>query len=67
MEEQVAIIYAAVNGYLDDLEVEQVRPFETGFLQYLRTEASDMLADIRTTKDLGNETIDKLNQAIRGL
>ena len=65
VEEQVAIIYAAVNGYLDDLEVEQVRPFETGFLQYLRTEASDVLEDIRTTKDLGNETIDKLNQAIR--
>jgi len=65
VEEQVAIIYAAVNGYLDDLEVEQVRPFETGFLQYLRTEASDVLEDIRTTKDLGNETIEKLNQAIR--
>ncbi len=65
VEEQVAIIYAAVNGYLDDLEVEQVRPFETGFLQYLRTEASDVLEDIRTTKDLGNETIDKLNEAIR--
>lgn len=65
VEEQVAIIYAAVNGYLDDLEVEQVRPFETGFLQYLRTEASDVLEDIRTTKDLGNETIEKLNHAIR--
>ena len=65
VEEQVAIIYAAVNGYLDDLEVEQVRPFETGFLQYLRTEAPDVLEDIRTTKDLGNETIEKLNQAIR--
>ncbi len=33
VEEQVAVIYAAVNGYLDDIPVEQVRAFEQGFLQ----------------------------------
>jgi len=65
VEEQVAIIFAAVNGYLDDLAVEQVRPFEAGFLQYLRTQASEVLAAIRESKDLKPETVEKLQAAIK--
>jgi len=64
VEEQVAVIYAAVNGYLDDIEVEQVRAFEAGFLRYLRTQAADVLDEIRQTKDLGDETVKKLQAAI---
>ena len=64
VEEQVAIIYAAVNGYLDDIELERVRAFEAGFLQYLRTEAADVLAGIRETQALDDEIVEKLNAAI---
>ena len=37
VEEQVAILWAATNGYLDDVPVDDVREFEAGFLEYLRT------------------------------
>src|SRR6188474_1236801 len=46
MEEQVAVIYAGVNGYLDKLEVSQVRKFENGLLSLLRSKGS-ILSSIR--------------------
>lgn len=42
---QVAIIYAAVQGYLDDVSTEQVPEFETHFVQYLRQHYAGLLAE----------------------
>jgi len=64
VEEQVVVIYAATNGYLDSLPVEQVRKFEAGFLQFLRTERPEILEEIRTTGQLPEELEEKLKQAI---
>ncbi len=64
VEEQVAIIFAGVNGYLDDLPVEQVRPFERQFLQYLRLERPAVLEAIREKKELTDETVEELKAAI---
>ena len=64
VEEQVAIIFAGVNGYLDDMPVAQVRPFEKQFLQYLRVEQPQVLAQIRERKELREDTIEALKQAI---
>ncbi|MDO5672230.1 MAG: F0F1 ATP synthase subunit alpha [Actinomycetaceae bacterium] len=64
VEEQVCSIWVGTNGYLDDLEVEQVLPFENGWLEHLRTEGS-ILETIRTTGDLSDETQEKLEEAIR--
>ncbi len=52
MEEQVAVIYAGVNGYLDKLALNQVRPFEDGLLGFLRSKHADILETIRSTTDL---------------
>src|SRR5690606_14522298 len=52
VEEQVAIIFAATNGYLDDIPVEQVRPFEKEFLPYLRNSHPEILKSIRDTGQL---------------
>ena len=41
VEEQVAVIFAGVNGYLDKLPVNKVGEFEQGFLALLRTEHED--------------------------
>ncbi len=41
--EQVCVIYAGVKGYLDRIKVEDVRRFEMGLLQHLRTQAKDVL------------------------
>jgi F-type H+-transporting ATPase subunit alpha len=46
-EEQVCVIYAGVNGYLDKMPVAQVGKFERGLLQYLRTSAQDVLKTLR--------------------
>ncbi|MCG0277017.1 MAG: F0F1 ATP synthase subunit alpha [Thermanaeromonas sp.] len=65
VEEQVAVLYAGVNGYLDDLPVEKVRTFETEFLRYLRTQKPEVLAGIRDKKELTAEIEEQLKQAIR--
>ncbi|SMC00087.1 ATP synthase F1 subcomplex alpha subunit [Thermanaeromonas toyohensis ToBE] len=64
VEEQVAVLYAAINGYLDDLPVERVRPFEAEFLRYLRSQRPEVLAGIREKKELTPEIEAQLKQAI---
>jgi F-type H+/Na+-transporting ATPase subunit alpha len=64
VEQQVAIIYAVINGLLDDVEVDKVRDFEDKFHKYLETQAAEVLAEMAKTKDLGPETEAKLKTAI---
>ena len=63
-EEQVAVIFAGVNGYLDKLQVSQVGKFEQGLLAYMRGEGKDILEAIRTEKALTDEIKSKLKDAI---
>ncbi|MEO1793004.1 MAG: F0F1 ATP synthase subunit alpha [Pseudomonadota bacterium] len=55
-EEQVVVIFAGTNGYLDKLPVSAVGPFEEGFLSHMRGPGSDVLDTIRTEKALSDET-----------
>jgi F-type H+/Na+-transporting ATPase subunit alpha len=64
MEEQVCVIYAGVNGYLDPIPVNRVRDFEQGLLALLRNQHADILETIRDTKDLDDVTAAKLKAAI---
>lgn len=64
VEEQVASIYAGVNGFLDDIPVEKVREFEAGFLKYLRENRRDVLDGIREKKALDDNLTRALNSAI---
>ncbi|MDP2120234.1 MAG: F0F1 ATP synthase subunit alpha [Hoeflea sp.] len=63
-EEQVAVIYAGVNGYLDKLAVGDVGKFEQGLLGYMRSEGKDVLETIRKEKALSDDTRSKLKAAI---
>ncbi|UIJ79480.1 F0F1 ATP synthase subunit alpha [Rhizobium leguminosarum] len=63
-EEQVAVIFAGVNGYLDKLPVASVGKFEQGFLSYLRSEGSAILDAIRTEKSISDDTRGKLTAAL---
>jgi len=63
-EEQVAVIFAGVNGYLDKLPVNRVGPFEQGLLGYMRSEGKEILSTIRTEKAISDGTRDKLKAAI---
>jgi F-type H+/Na+-transporting ATPase subunit alpha len=64
MEEQVAVIYAGVNGYLDKFDVSKVRSFESGLLSLLRNKHSGILEDIRKTGDLTADTEKKLKAVV---
>jgi len=64
MEEQVVVIYAGVNGYLDPIPVDRVRAFEHGLLGLLRTQHSDVLDAIRDNRDLDDATAGKLKAAV---
>jgi F-type H+-transporting ATPase subunit alpha len=64
MEEQVCVIYAGVNGYLDPLPVERVRAFEDGLLGVLRQQHPDILNTIRDTRDLDDATAGKLKTTV---
>jgi F-type H+/Na+-transporting ATPase subunit alpha len=60
MEEQVVVIYAGVNGYLDPIPVNRVRAFESGLLGAVRRDHAAILDDIRDTRDLTDPTAAKL-------
>ncbi|MGA2492503.1 MAG: F0F1 ATP synthase subunit alpha [Roseiarcus sp.] len=64
MEEQVCVIYAGVNGYLDKLPLAKVRPFEDGLLSTLRSKHADILEKIRSTTDLPSDVEAKLKSAV---
>jgi F-type H+-transporting ATPase subunit alpha len=63
MEEQVCVIYAGVNGYLDKLPLNKVASFESGFLTALRSKHADLLDSIRSSKDLSDADAAKLKAA----
>jgi len=63
-EEQVAVIYAGVRGYLDGLAVNQIAQFEQGLLALLRREHVAILNDIRDKKQLTEETETKLKAVL---
>jgi F-type H+-transporting ATPase subunit alpha len=64
VEEQVVSIWAGSAGELDDVPVEDIRRFESEFLDYLRRDNGGILASIRETKALSDDTVTKLKDAI---
>jgi F-type H+-transporting ATPase subunit alpha len=63
-EEQVAVIFAGVNGYLDKLALNQVSKFEQGLLAHMRTDGKAVLDAIRKEKALSDELREKLKAEI---
>jgi F-type H+-transporting ATPase subunit alpha len=63
VQDQVVTIWAATNGYLDDLPVDRVGDFEAGLLEHVGTRASDVLETIAETGKLEEETVEKLRSA----
>ena len=63
-EEQVCVIYAGVNGYLDALPVDRIKAYEDGLLALLRTSHADLLEAIRSSKDLSDASAAKLKSIV---
>ena len=64
MEEEVCSLYTAVNGYMDDVPVDQVSAFEEQFLGYLRTTKGELLRSIADKKDVDEGDEQTLKEAI---
>ncbi|MBA3054433.1 MAG: F0F1 ATP synthase subunit alpha, partial [Sphingomonadales bacterium] len=63
-EEQTVSIFAGTNGYLDAIPTARVTAYEAEMLSYIREKHADLLADIRTSKDLSGDTTAKLKDAL---
>ena len=66
VEEQVAVLFAGVRGYLDKIAVSEVTEFEAELLTLLRTQETDLLAKIATDQKLTDETEAQLKSVIDG-
>jgi F-type H+-transporting ATPase subunit alpha len=64
VEEQVIIIFAAINGHLDDIPTEKLKDFEGKFLQHIRDKHSGIAAAIKEKKKIEEDTSRNLERAI---
>lgn len=66
VEDQVVVLYAGVNGFLDSLPVESVLEFEKEFLRFMKSEHAEILEEIREKKALSDELMGRMNKVIKG-
>jgi F-type H+-transporting ATPase subunit alpha len=64
VEEQVAVIYSGINGYLDDIAVDDVKPFLLKFRSYLKASVPALLQTIKSEAKLSPESEATLKEAI---
>ena len=64
VEEQVVVIFAGVNGYLDKFPLNSVQRFEHGFLAEVKANHADILAGIRASQELTDDLTKKLTEAL---
>src|SRR4051812_38829228 len=66
VEKQVVSVWAGTTGELDDVPVEDIRRFETEFLDHLSRESKGIFDSIRETNELSDDTVTALKDAITG-
>jgi len=64
LEKQVMILYAAINGYTDDIAVDKVTAFETNFHRFMETNHPEIGKAIASEKEISAETEEALKAAI---
>ena len=64
LPEQVAVIYAGINGKLDDIEVEQVADYIEELISYINTSKKSFVDEINNTQKLTDEAVKLLEEAI---
>jgi F-type H+-transporting ATPase subunit alpha len=58
-------LFAANNGYIDDIEVKDVLPFEKGLREYLKASHADLINRIEDQKDLSKDDEAALHTALK--
>ncbi len=64
MEKEAVIMLAANAGYLDDLEIPEIRPFEKGLYAFFDAKYSNLLAEIRDKKELSDDLRARLTKGL---
>ena len=64
VEKQVAILYVATTGKLDDVPTPRVREFESQFYRFLESERPDVLKELGDTKNLTDELKKSLDEGV---
>jgi F-type H+-transporting ATPase subunit alpha len=64
MEEQVLVLFAGTQGYLDDLPVEAIKKFEEGFLRFIRDRKQDLKNALKEKKTIDEDLKGKVSQAV---
>ncbi len=64
IEDQIMLIFAGTQGFLDDVPVEAIRSFEDGFLKYLQAKKQDLRTEVREKKALDDDLRAKITAAI---
>ena len=67
MPEEVISIFAGVNGYLDEIDLDKIALFESRLQEIIKTKHSDILESISSTNDLTEETKEKLSKVVKEL
>ena len=62
--DQVSLLYAVVNGYLDDVPIEKCTAFDTAFTDFLRTNHPEIRQVIEESGDLSPETEEAIKKAV---
>jgi F-type H+-transporting ATPase subunit alpha len=64
VDQQIVLILAATEGFLDSIEVSQLAEFETGLSEFMELSKSDLLKEILDKKELDEDLRKKLSEAI---
>ena len=64
VEKQVMILYAAINGYLDDITIDKLAAFEANFHRFVEVNHPEIGQAVTKTKDISAETGEALKAAI---
>ncbi|MEO8662218.1 MAG: F0F1 ATP synthase subunit alpha [Bryobacteraceae bacterium] len=65
VEKQISILFAATNGFLDDIAVEMCRPFEAELYRYLENAYPAILTDIREKKQFDDDLKSRMNAVLK--
>jgi len=64
MEQEVMVIFAATNGFMDDVPVSRIQEFQNEFLSYANASAPNLGSSLAEKKELSKDLEDQLRQAL---
>jgi F-type H+/Na+-transporting ATPase subunit alpha len=64
VEQQIVVIFAVTNGYLDDVPVDQIRAWEQGFRDFMAAQHPDVGEEIRSRRVLSDDLTARLRAAV---